>query len=986
MSDSFKKVLFAVGAQLPVVGALWGFWSSVKQHPGGALLIAGAWELAVLAGAFINDVWTELRKDALKATVDWVRAAVRGFSPGFRRHYNRWLILEYSIFNVRGLGLIATFTLLLDKVFVELRISPANPQKLNLDPFKETRLKGNRLIWDLLRAAIANSAEAPAVLAILGPPGCGKTTLLQHVAVTLAANRQRRFRLRAYTPVLLLLRDHIAAITKGSPPSLGEVAFSHFSNIKIVGKTPPEGWFEKQLRAGRCIVLLDGLDEVAKVEQRQAISKWVDAQIGNYPKCPFVITSRPQGYKSAPLGKADILEVQPFGVTQVRQFIERWYLANEIKSSGNQINADVRHRASKHALDLIERLRQTPSVNALTVNPLLLAMVAMVHRYHGALPGSRVELYKEICEVLLGRWRQAKGLQDDLTAARKLRVLQPLAAYMMEKERRDIGVDEAIQVISAPLERVGLTEGEHAEFLGRLRDSSGLVQEREAGKWSFAHQTFQEYLAAAHWLEQKNARSEWKRLVVGSWWRETLRLYASQGDATELVQACLEVGSVDALTLAADCLDEAREIAPAVRRAAEEQIIAGLEAENPTHRRLAAEVQLTRRLRSLQAIDDKRSIDLKHLTCAEYQLFLDDMHAQREYRQPDHWLGLRFAKAQGHDALCGVRAEDAVMFCNWLTLRGGGRVRYRLPHSDEVRTHPSEDRGLGTWCRDNGKLVLECSDEAHRTDVAKVLAWQSLTKAFSALAERLTFNIARALNRDLTRDLTRALVRDLDFALARDLTSASARDLDRSRALALGIARDIARDLDFALAHGLDRALALAFDRVRKAPSSGSVKTQPQLELNANYQALIFRSHERLPNAVKAIKDANAAASIFGLMNALITVAGSQSLMEMRSAQRAFLIQLLKEYTVNISSEPPPLSLLQRAIKRISSIGFQKEEIMQSKMDLLAFTEGVRFIAARETGQLSAWEGIRLVRETLPEQDEKTTDPGRDEALDSFAA
>jgi hypothetical protein len=37
-------------------------------------------------------------------------------------------------------------------------------------------------------------------------------------------------------------------------------------------------------------------------------------------------------------------------------------------------------------------------------------MIATVHRYRGALPGSRVDLYGEICQVMLWRRQEAKNL------------------------------------------------------------------------------------------------------------------------------------------------------------------------------------------------------------------------------------------------------------------------------------------------------------------------------------------------------------------------------------------------------------------------------------------------------------------------------------------------------------------------------------------------------------------------------------------------
>src|SRR5205085_3397613 len=296
-----------------------------------------------------------------------------------------------------------------------------------------------------------------------------------------------------------------------------------------------------------------------------------------------------------------------------------WYLANEIKSSGNEDNREVRERAERDAQDLMRRLRGLPALSALTVNPLLLTMIAMVHRFKGSLPGKRVGLYADICEVLLGRWQETKGLPDSMSAAQKLVVLRPLADGMMMRRIRDIKTDEAAALVEPHLKRVGYVESANV-FLDNLESGSGLFLEREPGLWSFAHLTFQEYLTAAHWLEEKIMDCDWGAMADDSWWHETLRLYAAQGDATPIVQACLVKDTVAALTLAADCLEEAREIEDSVRQAAVERLIADLESTNDARRRLAAEVKLLRRLKSLHSIDDEQAIDPTYLTCAEYQL------------------------------------------------------------------------------------------------------------------------------------------------------------------------------------------------------------------------------------------------------------------------------------------------------------------------------------------------------------------------------
>lgn len=971
MQEVLKKAIYVL-IQIPLLGGLWVWQEEVRHKPLYALLICLLYEIGAFVLTFSKKVWIELEHIAIKVTARWLRSYVSGFSLSFSDRYRKQVINEHGTFNVRGLGLINTYTLALEQVFVDLRVDPSNPQRFNIDPLAAKKISGNRPIWDFLTVKRITDDNA-ICLAIIGPPGCGKTTLLQHIAVTLASKRHRRYRIRSYNPILLFLRDHITTITQKNIP-IWRLTENYFKDSKLFPNlNPPRRWFKDQLKKGRCIVLLDGLDEVGDLDKRKLVSDWIDKQIINYPNCHFIITSRPQGYRDTPLSRVNILEVQPFNAGQVRKFVENWYLANEIRSSGNQLNESVQQRASRDANDLLQRLSTSPSLSALTVNPLLLTMIAMVHRYHGALPGSRVELYAEICEVLLGRWRQARGVKDKLKAAQKLVVLRPLAAYMMERKLRDIRIQEAIQIVNPSLKRIGIAGLTAQEFLSDLQASSGVLLEREAGRWSFAHLTFQEYLTASHWLEQKKINRDWSEMAGDSWWQETLRLYAAQSDSTQLALACLKVDSVETLALANDCLEEACELDAAVRSMIKDRVIAALESTDTSRRHLAAQVQLSRRLKSLQRMDDGREIDLEYLTCAEYQLFIDSKRAEGEYHQPDHWTSLTFNEGEALNPVKGVRAEDAEAFCNWLTDQQSRDWLYRLPRPDEAIQHPAKIDGLASWCQDRTGFALVGLTEAEEQDILNRL--KTLSELPLLTFRDLTLSHTRALERDLTL----ALAYCLDFARSRDRTAGRTKFLEAYReedlALAQALARDLASDLNFALERNRDREFALDRDPAIDLALARDLAHDIDLA-----RAFFFeREHRDFEYLIKMIDDrdllgaqklaqslkADPVLSIARraiLLNDLLLIATAESKLSARPLRRKYIERLL-EYSHEGFKEikkTESITLLRRFLSKTSDLD-------DPSLPLLELHWWQQIVAARKEGKLFAWEGLRIVREHIVE-------------------
>lgn len=109
----------------------------------------------------------------------------------------------------------------------------------------------------------------------------------------------------------------------------------------------------------------------------------------------------------------------------------------------------------------------------------------------------------------------------------------------------------------------------------------------------------------------------------------------------------------------------------------------------------------------LRLINDNIEIDMRYITCAEYQLFINEKIEIGEYHQPDHWKSVRHASEDADKPIIGVRASDAEAFCEWLTQREiAPGYKYRLPTLDEVKSNPCSDNNIGCWCTDEDQKII----------------------------------------------------------------------------------------------------------------------------------------------------------------------------------------------------------------------------------------------------------------------------------------
>jgi energy-coupling factor transporter ATP-binding protein EcfA2 len=679
-------LLFLAAIGVPSVAAAIKFADTISKNPWQASAIALLYVCCLALLAFLRSVWKQLNGPWSEDTATWVNNLVKKKWFSYGSYYARYLTFQHRDFDIKGLSTQSIYTLELEQVFVDLSIDPKPIHQIVANPIPsqvpDALRTGHHSLWEYLAAQPLKQQH----MVIVGAPGSGKTTLLKHLALTFVNHKKRRTLSRhirhAYRlPFLLFLREHAEDIHTNSRFSLIDAIQS---NLNRWDRPAPEGWVRSQLSKGKCLILLDGLDEVADATLREEVAQWVQRQMGAYATNRFLISSRPFGYRSNPLSGVMLLDVRPFTFEQIERFVHNWYRANEIMSSQKD-DPGVHMRAKTDAQDLVRRIRQTPALSAMAVNPLLLTMIATIHRYRGTLPGKRVELYAEICEVFLGKRQQARGVKIDLRPVQCVSVLQPLAYAMMAREQKEITARDAQESIKGALKLVS-DQMTPDDFLQMVERMSGLLLERESGIYNFAHLTFQEYLAATYIREQR-LEAKLVAHVGESWWMETTRLYCAQTDATNVIEACHNhaAPSIDHLMLALECHEEALKVQPVVKLQIDRLIERGAEDTDPQRRGVVAEILLARRLKEMVLVQDGVYRNASLILCAEYQLFLDEQRAQGEYYQPDHWMKVQFPSGQALLPVTGVRPSAAQAFCDWLNEREQDASFYRLPRPGEYQ-------------------------------------------------------------------------------------------------------------------------------------------------------------------------------------------------------------------------------------------------------------------------------------------------------------
>jgi len=467
----------------------------------------------------------------------------------------------------------------LDAVYVGLKVRAALERDVS-DPLGRTRkidlrspagdAFGQEVTMTTIPAYAAVSRAARVVF--YGAPGSGKSAFVRQLISDIcnaqlgdcASSIPIRGAILELCPILVNLRDLAERIkgidAKWEDRSRDERQKTLLALLwvqweaDLAGMDLPDfkAGLRAKLRAGKALLVFDGLDEVTR-DLRPLVRDAMLVAGKIYPMPPhLIVTVRTRSYQedvAALLPGFAAHELLPFDQPQVEQFVQRWY-AVQVPHVYDAVVATDKGR------DLVGAVRYLP--DDLSSNPLLLTVIAIVHQDQTTLPKQRVKLYAKAIEVLLKRWQRNKkrkmteALKDLMAEDFRVVGALSLLAYTIHAKQAEIkqtrqAMDEAVdkgadlnsEQIVTLLKPAQYLKSEDLvrEFLAYVDESAGILVgtgggEQHAARYAFPHRTFQEYLAGRYMITERRNFSPLRvyreKAAEGDYWELAAQLGAEE--------------------------------------------------------------------------------------------------------------------------------------------------------------------------------------------------------------------------------------------------------------------------------------------------------------------------------------------------------------------------------------------------------------------------------------------------------------------------
>ncbi len=343
-------------------------------------------------------------------------------------------------------------------------------------------------------------------LMIIGKPGSGKTTFLKYLAMH-SHILDVEESIQKLVPVFIQLREFL---DNGETINLVDAIIHEFTNYL----PNHEQIIRKLLEKGKCLIMLDALDEV-EIKGRK-IYKEIDNLTSKFPDNHFVITRRHRGGDYVFKNFTEV-EAADFDAEQVEEFVYNWF---SVEIQNNNISRSF-----------LEKLNKSKSAKELATNPLLLTILCLTFNDNYDFSRNRYALYADAVDSLLRRWDATRRIDRkknfQLPRQRQIAMFSQIAYEGLNKKPYQIlwyrweleaKIKQFIENITFDIDT--------QDVLTEIEANYGLLTQQAKGIYSFSHLTFQEYFAAEYivenrepdflknFVEQNLIERQWKEVFI----------------------------------------------------------------------------------------------------------------------------------------------------------------------------------------------------------------------------------------------------------------------------------------------------------------------------------------------------------------------------------------------------------------------------------------------------------------------------------------
>lgn len=219
------------------------------------------------------------------------------------------------------------------------------------------------------------------IIYIVGGPGFGKSLFLRFLI-----NNSAKLNLINYSEHLVIYCDLKTFYTRGKKSKKSILDFLQESMIAITGideEKISKDFIQHYLDLGRCVVLLDALDEVPKEVRGELHRKIVAFFSTSNPNNKICITSRDRGF--LPQGDIEVFEICPLTTMDIEEYLDKMILLKKFKKDDK-----------KHFMDQAQILIEKNFLN----NFLALSLLVSIYRSENKLPENKTNLYKKCFEYI----------------------------------------------------------------------------------------------------------------------------------------------------------------------------------------------------------------------------------------------------------------------------------------------------------------------------------------------------------------------------------------------------------------------------------------------------------------------------------------------------------------------------------------------------------------------------------------------------------